>query len=165
MTLSQQIANQFRDVMLSGNWVATNFKTQLSEVSWQEANTKIDSLNSIAALTFHIHYYIEGLIKVLKGGTLDIKDKYSFDAPPINSKKDWDLRLDALWKDAETFADLIEQLSDDDLMSAFVEERYGNNFINIQALIEHSYYHLGQIVLIKKMLSEKNKNKRNSKKV
>ncbi|MFC4721653.1 DUF1572 domain-containing protein [Geojedonia litorea] len=154
MTLSKQISNQFRDVILSGTWVATNFKTQLSDVSWKDANTKIGSLNTIAALTFHIHYYIEGLVNVLNGGTLDIKDKYSFDAPPINSKKDWDQRLDKLWKDSETFAHLVEQMPDERIMSAFVEEKYGNYYINIQAMIEHSYYHLGQIVLIKKMLAE-----------
>ena len=34
----------------------------------------------------------------------------------------------------------------------FVDEKYGTFQRNIEAMIEHSYYHLGQIVLIKKML-------------
>ncbi len=152
MKLSTQIAKQFREVLLDGTWVATNFKVQLSDVSWEQATTKVASLNTIAALTFHIDYYIAGLIQVYEGGTLDIKDKYSYNAPSITSQNEWDQRLQKLWSNAETFANLVEQMPDNVLMQPFVEEKYGNNYINIQAMIEHCYYHLGQIVLIKKLL-------------
>jgi hypothetical protein len=152
MKLATQIANQVREVLLNGTWVASNFKTELKDLTWQQATTKIRSLNTIAALTFHIHYYINGLIKVLKGGSLDIKDKYSFDAPPIISQKDWEHLLNNLWIDAETFATFVEQMPDKQLMSPFVDEQYGNYYRNIQGIIGHSYYHLGQIVLIKKLL-------------
>ena len=152
MNLTSQIANQFREVLLDGTWVATNFKTQLSDMSWEQATTKVNSLNTIAALTFHIDYYIAGLIRAFQGGTLDIKDKYSYDAPPITSQKDWEQRIQKLFDNAETLANLIEQMTDDSLIQPFVEEKYGNNYINIQAMIEHCYYHLGQIVLIKKLI-------------
>lgn len=157
MTLASQIAKQFREVILNGTWVATNYKAQLENVTFKQATTKVDNLNTIAVLTFHIDYYIAGLIQVFKGGSLDIRDKYSFYAPPITSQKDWEDRLQKLWNDAETFANLIENLTDEALMQDFVEEKYGNNYINIQALIEHCYYHLGQIVLIKKLIEANSK--------
>ena len=152
MNLATQIAKQLREVLLEGTWVATNYKVQLEDVDWKQATKKVADLNTIADLTFHINYYLEGLIQVFQGGKLDIKDKYSYDAPPITSAKDWDERMQKLFYDAETFATLIENLSVQDLMQSFVEEKYGNNYINIQAMIEHCYYHLGQIVLIKKLL-------------
>jgi len=152
MNLAPQIAKQLREVMLEGTWVATNYKVQLQDVDWKQATTHVADLNTIAFLTFHIDYYLKGLIQVFQGGTLDIKDKYSYDAPPITSATDWEARKQKLFNAAETFANLIEQMSDDTLMLPFVEEKYGNNYINIQALIEHCYYHLGQIVLIKKLL-------------
>jgi len=157
MTLSKQIAKQIKEVFLDGTWVATNYKTQLSDVSWAQAITKVNDLNTIADLAFHIDYYLDGLIRVFQGGTLDIKDKYSYDAPAIASEKDWELRLQKLFNDAETFAQLVEQMTDNEIMQPFVEEKYGNNFINIQAMIEHCYYHLGQIVLIKKLLKVNSK--------
>jgi len=152
MYLAPQIAKQLREVLLEGTWVATNYKVQLEDVDWKQATKKVADLNTIADLTFHIDYYLNGLIQVFQGEKLDIKDKYSYDAPPITSAKDWDLRMQKLFYDAETFATLIENLSVQDLMQSFVEEKYGNNYINIQAMIEHCYYHLGQIVLIKKLL-------------
>ncbi|MCB2092400.1 MAG: DinB family protein [Alphaproteobacteria bacterium] len=153
MTPSAQLANRFREVILNGRWVAnTNFKAQLSGVSWEQATRKVGSLNTIAALTFHIHYYIAGILKVFEGGALDIRDKYSFDMPPIQSQQDWDKLRDSLWRDAERFADLVEQMPEARLQAIFVDEKYGAYQRNIDGMIEHSYYHLGQVSLIRKLL-------------
>jgi len=89
---------------------------------------------------------------VFQGGTLDIKDKYSFDFAPIESQEEWELFLSKFWNDSEEFALLIEQMEEEKLEQVFVEQQYGTYLRNIDAMIEHSYYHLGQIVLIKKML-------------
>lgn len=155
MKTTTQLAHRFREVILNGTWIAnTNFKAQLSDVSWQLAVKKVGSLNTIAALTFHIHYYIAGILNVLKGGSLDIRDKYSFDLPPILSQEDWENLLNTLWADAEMFAELVEKMPEEKLYEAFVDEKYGNYLRNIDGMIEHSYYHLGQVVLIKKMIAE-----------
>jgi uncharacterized damage-inducible protein DinB len=154
MNLITQIANQFKEVQLSGTWVATNLKTQLSDVTWEQANTKIGSLNTIAALTFHINYYVAGIIQVFEGGSLDIRDKYSYDMPPVESQADWEKLLKKSFSDAERFALLVEQMTDEKLWTDFADEKYGNYYRNILGMIEHSYYHLGQIVLIKKLIRE-----------
>ena len=56
------------------------------------------------------------------------------------------------WKDSEELALLIETMEETKLNAYFVEEKYGSYYRNIDAMIEHSYYHLGQIVLINKIL-------------
>ena len=153
MSQTQQIANQFREVHLKGDWVAgTNLKDQLTDLTWQQATTKIGSLNTIAALAFHLNYYIAGLVQVFEGGPLTIRDKYSFDGPPIQSQADWEQLLTKTWSDAEKFADLIAQMPDAQLKTAFIDAKYGNYEKNIHAMIEHVYYHLGQIVLLKKLI-------------
>ncbi len=153
MESTKQLADRFREILLNGDWVvATNFKDQLSDISWQQATTKIGKFNTIAALTFHIDYYIAGILNVFEGGSLDIKDKYSFDFKPIESKEDWKKLLDKLWQDAEKFAILLAQMPDKKMEEVFADKKYGTYHRNINALIEHSYYHLGQITLIKKML-------------
>lgn len=155
MNQTFQIANRFREVILNGTWIAnTNFKDQLVDSDWQMATKKVDSLNTIAALAQHIHYYISGILNVFNGGTLDIKDQFSFNFPVIESQEQWNLVLNKFWNDAEIFARKVETMSDEKLDSVFVDEKYGSYRRNIEAMIEHSYYHLGQIVLIKKMLSQ-----------
>jgi len=152
MEIPSQIASRFREVILNGTWVAnTNFKDQLSNLSLEQATRKIDSLNTIAILTSHVHYYISGILNVLEGGTLDIKDKFSFDFPPVKSKEDWETILNNFWSDSEKFASLVEQMPEEKLKEDFTDKRYGSYERNINAMIEHSYYHLGQIVLLKKL--------------
>ena len=154
MKNNAQTAKRFREVILNGTWIAnTNYKDQLGDLPWEIATTKINTLNTIAVLAQHVHYYIKGIKNVLKGGSLDISDKYSFDFPPVQSKNDWETFLSAFWQDAEEFARLVEQMPEELLNEVFVEEKYGTYQRNIDGIIEHSYYHLGQIVLIKKMLA------------
>ncbi|AZB31219.1 DUF1572 family protein [Chryseobacterium balustinum] len=156
MSTTSQLAKRFREVLLDGKWIAnTNFKEQLSDVTWEQATTKIDSLNTIAMLTFHIDYYIAGLMNVFDGGDLEIKDKFSFDFPPIESQEQWESLLNKLWQDSEKFATLLEQMPDSKLDKVFVDEKYETYLRNIDGMIEHSYYHLGQITLIKKMILSK----------
>ncbi len=154
METTQQIANRFREVILNGTWIAnTNYKAQVLNTTWQQATRKVSTLNTIAALTFHINYYIAGVLNVFKGGTLDIKDVNSFNCPPITSEQDWHNLRDTLITNAEYFAVTLEQMPNTILETVFVDEKYGNYRRNINAMIEHSYYHLGQITLIKKLLT------------
>ncbi|MBO9585796.1 MAG: DUF1572 family protein [Flavobacterium sp.] len=154
MKSTTEIANRFREVILNGTWIAnTNFKDQLENLDWKIAVTPIQNLNTIAALAQHIHYYIVGINQVFKDGSLEIKDKFSFDFPPIQSQEQWNAFLTQFWNDAEEFASLVEQMSDEKLDDVFVDIKYGTYKRNIEAMIEHSYYHLGQVVLLKKQLT------------
>lgn len=149
-----RLAKRFREVSLDGLWIAnTNFKDQLKDVTWEQATAKVGSLNTIAMLTFHIDYYIAGLIRVFEGGDLEIRDQYSFDLPPIESQEQWEELLNKLWNDSEKFASLLEQMPDSKMDEVFVDGKYGTYLRNIDGMIEHCYYHLGQITLIKKLLS------------
>lgn len=152
MNSSQQIAKHFREIYFGGNWTCSNLKEQLADVSWQEANAKIASFNTIAALSWHIHYFTRAALHVLQGHALDAHDKFSFDHPPIQSEADWASMLDKTWSEGETFAALIEALPEEKLGENFVEEKYGLYYRNLHGIIEHAHYHLGQIVILKKLL-------------
>ena len=150
---ASSLATRIREVILNGKWIAnTNLKEQLENLPLQSAKMKIGEHNSVAALAFHIHYYVKGVMKVLQGGPLDIKDQYSFDMPELNSEAQWRKMVEDIFSDAETFAAEIEKLTDEQLARDFVNPKYGSVGRNINAIIEHSYYHLGQIVLIRKLI-------------
>lgn len=152
MENSKQIAQRFKEVMLSGDWVAnTNYKKLLSQITWEQATYKIPFLNTIAELTYHVNYYITGVLNVFLGGNLEIKDKYSFSMSPIYSQEDWENLRNSLEINSEKFANHVDALSNEKLEEIFVDKKYGNYQRNIEGIIEHSYYHLGQISLIYKM--------------
>ncbi|MFZ1529550.1 MAG: DinB family protein [Ferruginibacter sp.] len=152
MNLTSQIAAHIRQVHFGGNWTAVCLKEQLAGVNRETAVTKITGFNTIAALVFHINYYISAVQKVLAGGTLDAKDACSFEHAPIETEADWETLLNKTWADAESFANLIEKLPDSKLTETFLDEKYGNYYHNLHGILEHTHYHLGQIVMIKKIL-------------
>jgi hypothetical protein len=49
---------------------------------------------------------------------------------------------------------MIEQLPETKLWEDFWGEKYGNFYRNFHGIIEHGHYHLGQIVLIKKIIQQ-----------
>lgn len=155
MKRSDFIANRLREIFLDGYWIAnTNYKDQLENINWEQAIDQVAGLNTIAALTYHINYYLSGILNVFNGGLLEIKDQYSFDLPPILSEADWKKLVSALFVNASAFADAVEQMPDEKFDEVFVNEKYGTYLRNIEAVIEHSYYHLGQVVLIRKLASK-----------
>src|SRR5258705_11982253 len=89
MKVTKQLARHLREVHFGGNWTDSNLKNCLADVSWQMATRKVNSFNTIAALTFHVNYFVEALLKVLTGNPLDSKDSLSFNHPPIQSEADW----------------------------------------------------------------------------
>ncbi|MBU3821553.1 DUF1572 family protein [Flavobacteriaceae bacterium XHP0103] len=154
MKSTEQLANRLHEVILSGTWIAnTNFKDQLENLDWRIATTSIEEHhNTISVIAQHIHYYIEGLKNVFINGKLEISDKHSFDFPPIKSHAEWMAIQKKLWEDTEALSKLIEKMPQSQLYDDFVDKKYGSYLRNINGMIEHCYYHLGQIVLIKKLV-------------
>jgi uncharacterized damage-inducible protein DinB len=156
MTRAHSLAARLREVLLTGRWIAnTNCQEQLLATQWEQATQQVGSLNTIAALTFHVTYYLQGLLHVLQGGKLEISDKYSYAFPAITSENDWRRLVSEFLHSAEEFSRQVEQLDDSWLERPFAEEKYGSYARNIEGVIEHSYYHLGQVVLIRKLLASK----------
>lgn len=152
MNYSNLIANHLNQVYFGGNWTASNLMAVLDDVSLDKASTKVKDLNTILALSFHIHYYLKGTMDGIKNGELTIRDKFSFDHPTLSTESDWQDFKNTMWAEAKEFILLIEKLDDQLLHSDFIDKKYGSYYRNLMGIIEHTHYHLGQIVGLKKMI-------------
>ena len=153
MKLTEQIAKHLRQIHVGGNWTASNLRDKLADVSWEQATTRVNGLHTIAALVYHMNYFVAATLKVLQGGPLDAKDKFSFDHPPIPSQQDWSSLLEKTWSDAENLALAIEQMPENQLWEHFVDEKWGSYYRCLHGPIEHCHYHLGQITMLMTMLA------------
>jgi len=155
MTRNIIIAGRLREVFLNGYWIAnTNYKEQIQSIDWRQATQKTGNLNTIAALIYHVNYYMAGLLNAFENGKLEISDKFSFDVPQIGSEATWNNLVADFLNNAEKFASKVEQMNDSIFDQTFFDEKYGSYLRNIEGIIEHSYYHLGQISLIRKMIMQ-----------
>lgn len=87
-------------------------KDTLADISWQQAITNVYSLHTIATLVFHVNYYVNPILKVLQGGTLNASDKFSFDLTLVTSEEEWQKLITKVMTEAEFFAGEIEKLDE-----------------------------------------------------
>ncbi|MBV7267607.1 DUF1572 domain-containing protein [Winogradskyella luteola] len=153
MKTTQLIATSLHQVYFGGNWTASNFRDNLKGVTLEIATKEVKGLNTILALSFHIHYYVKGTMDVLNGGELTIRDKFSFDYPKLQTEAEWQEFQNTMWKECKEFISLIEKLDDNALDTFLAEQKYGTYYRNLAGIIEHTHYHLGQIAIIKKFLT------------
>ena len=152
MNLPPLLAKHLKETFFGGNWSDVHLEQAIAGLTWQEATTSVYGLNTIAALVYHINYYVEAILKVLTGNPLDSSDKYAFDLPPIASDESWIELIERTRQAVQKLCGLIEQLPESQLWETFSDSKYGTYYRNLQGLIEHSHYHLGQIVVLKKIL-------------
>ena len=156
MKRTEYLSTRLREVLLDGKWIAnTNVKEQITAINEKQATHQTGDLNTIAALTFHLTYYLKGILNVFNGGDLEIRDKYSFDLPDITSEEDWNSLVSDFVSSSEKFIQDVETMDDEQLDEDFVKSTYGSYYRNIEGVIEHSYYHLGQMVLLSRLLKNK----------
>lgn len=148
------LSKHFRDVHFGGNWTCVNLKDTLLNINWLHATTPVYSLNTIAMLVFHVNYYVVAITDVLTGKPLTSQDKFSFDLKPITSEEEWQLLIHKTLQDAEHLAVLIENLNPSYLDLEFTDPKYGTYYRNLLGVIEHTHYHLGQISILKKIITE-----------
>ena len=136
MNHSEALAKQYHDLIEGGNIAGVGFKEVLHDVTWQEATTQIG--------------YVKMVTKMLEEGQLEGNDAASFVHEPVTSKEAWETLLDNTWHEAKVFTKLVAQLPEKRLSEPF--KVYGTYYRNLHGLIEHTYYHLGQMRLLKKLI-------------
>jgi uncharacterized damage-inducible protein DinB len=151
-TATHLLALHLQQLFFGGNWTSSNVKDALAGISLAHAQHKIANLNTIAALAWHINYYVEAILNVCKGNQLIANDAYSYDVPHFNNEQEWQFFIEQMLNNAAQLYQSIISLSPDTLSHVFCKEQYGTWHRNIAGLIEHSHYHLGQICLLKKLL-------------
>jgi len=151
MEVAKHLAKNLRALYFGKNWTATDYQTALADLTWEEAGQNIGGCNSILTLVHHTTYYMKVQIPVLDGGALIASDKESFEHLALENEADWIALKKDMFSIAESYAAKIEKLPGSILDQPFADEKYGSYYRNIQGVIEHSHYHLGQIVLLKKL--------------
>jgi hypothetical protein len=152
MELSEQLARHWKAVFTGGNWTSVNLRDTLSDVDLKRARTQVRGVNAIAALTYHLNYYTEGVLDVFAGKPLVIRDKYAWDLPELKEEDNWNRLRQRLLASGDKLADAIAAFPNDRWEYDFTDAKYGSYLSNIMGLTEHAHYHLGQMVIIKKLL-------------
>jgi hypothetical protein len=154
MSISKEVARHLRELFIGDNWTWSCMKDALSTTTWKTAVRRpIRNGNNIAMLVYHMNFYLNVVYLRFTEDKHGFEYDESFNVPEIRSEADWQALVAKTWADMEALAVVIENLPDEKLLDP-ISPVHGSNYKNFHGMIEHCYYHLGQIVLLKKMIEK-----------
>jgi uncharacterized damage-inducible protein DinB len=154
MKITELIAQHITEVFEAGNWTDVNIKDTLTDVTYREATTVTKaSYNTIAALLHHICFYNEIVLTRLKGINPAIDAANGFDVPAIKNEEDWVMLKESTFHSAHQLASAVRQFPEEKLFELTVTG-HSTHYKTLHGISEHAHYHLGQMVLLKKLIRQ-----------
>lgn len=152
MKITELIAQHLIQVHEGGNWTEIDITSTLKDVSLDEAVLRtIASPNTIAALLHHITFWNLEVMRRAKGIKTQVDESNGFNYPALNTEADWlQLKEDNI-QSAHQLAAAIRQFDEATLFKP-MEVHTSSAYKNFQGLVEHAHYHLGQMVILKKLI-------------
>lgn len=152
LQVSKLISTHLKEAFEGNNWSEVNVRDTVKDITFPEAVTKTKaSPNTIAALLYHMTFYNKAVHERLLGREPQINAANGFDMPPLTSEADWEHVKNEAFSAAEKLAEAICIFPDEKLMDQ-VPPGKGSFYKKFHGVIEHNYYHLGQIVILKNLL-------------
>lgn len=144
------LAQHIQEAFVTQNWCGPGILPLVQNLTWQQATQVPIGNHSVATLTFHVQYYLQAICQVLQHQPVTVTDTKSFDLPAITSETDWQQLLAQTNQQVQATCDALQNAPNTVWETWFIAEKYGTVQHNIMGIINHVYYHLGQIALIKK---------------
>jgi len=143
MKESQRIIKLFNDLYEGSPWIGENIKGTLENISAEKAARKIiPGKNSIWEIAIHMVRWRETLLERLQGNKIPSPDHNYFEPVTDRSNAAWKKTLEELKASQVDWINFLEVID---------EPTLEKNYDDIQGIIQHDAYHLGQVVMMGKM--------------
>jgi len=149
MNIAPLVAQHVAEVV-HGNWTDIYLDEAIADVTYDEAiNVPAGLVNSIAMLVNHLELYNFVVTERLLG-TDPVVDSSNGMVTTIHNEDDWQLLKQRTLDSFKKLADMVSQLPDANLHT-LTPAGSTTFYKTLHGLSEHAHYHLGQIVLLKKL--------------
>lgn len=146
------IATLIKETATGNNWTGINTETALHGITAEQAVKRIHANHlNIAELTAHLTCWNMVIGRRLNGE--DYQPEKEGDFPVINflSESEWEA-LKAAFMDSFIFLETRMASKEDSILNQPIFEGGTSAYRNLHGQVSHLHYHLGQIVLLKKLL-------------
>lgn len=144
-TLSDNLENAFR----GNNWTDVSIAATLVDISFAQANLRTAaSPNTIAMLVNHLWYWNTVILQRMAGDDPVVPLTNGFDPDPITSESEWQALVSKAERSFNELAAAIRNYPLDKLGSR-TNRNASTISENLFGIVEHAYYHLGQVVILK----------------
>ncbi|MEO8535688.1 MAG: DinB family protein [Flavobacterium sp.] len=152
MSENKRISNLYQSIYNGEPWLEVTLAKTLENVSSEQACRKINpNLNTIWEIVNHLIQWRRNILKRVQGETVTTPDHNYFVPVLDSSEAAWEQSLQSLAKSQELWNAFFEDFNDADLEKIYPSNNH-TYYEHIHGIIQHDVYHLGQIVILKKLL-------------
>ena len=152
MKITNLIAMHIIEVYEGNNWTDVNIADTIKDINWQQAQQQTPgSSNTIASLLHHLHYWNGILMQRINGINPSIPGANGYDVGELKNENDWNTLKEKTHQSFIQIADAVKNFPEEKLSETYAAGK-SSYYKNLQGIVEHAHYHLGQIVILKKLL-------------
>jgi uncharacterized damage-inducible protein DinB len=152
MEETKRVLKLFSDLYDGNSWIDVTIAGTLKNVNYRQAYTKVASnLNSIWEIVNHLVSWRETVLKRMNGVTIDEPQNNFFEPVKNNSDEAWQATLYRFDESQKTWQQFLAGFDDHNLEKYYSQSKY-TYYDLMHGILQHDAYHLGQIVLLKKMV-------------
>ncbi|SFP83861.1 DinB family protein [Parafilimonas terrae] len=154
MIITNLIAEHIRQVYEGDNWTEVCIADTISNINFQQAQQRTaGSPNTIASLLHHLYYWNEIMVQRMQGKNPQVLQTNGFDVEELKREEDWLALKEKAHHSFIQLANAVKNFPADKLNETYAEGK-STFYKNLQGTTEHAHYHLGQMVIIKKLLAQ-----------
>ncbi|MFQ6602575.1 DinB family protein [Flavobacterium sp. C3NV] len=152
MSESKRVSNLYQSIYNGNPWLEVTLANTLENVTAEQAYRKINpNLNTIWEIVNHLIQWRRNILRRVQGEIITTPDHNYFVPILDSSEASWEQSLQSLAKSQEMWNACLSDFNDADFEK--IDQNNNHNFYeDIHGIIQHDVYHLGQIVILKKLL-------------
>ncbi|WP_316633595.1 DinB family protein [uncultured Flavobacterium sp.] len=152
MSESKRVSNLYQSIYNGNPWLEVTLADTLKDVTAAQAYKKINpNLNTIWEIVNHLIQWRKNILRRVQGEIITTPDHNYFVPILDSSEPAWEQSLQNLAKSQESWTTCLSDFNDADFEK--IDHNNNHNFYeDIHGIIQHDVYHLGQIVILKKLL-------------
>jgi uncharacterized damage-inducible protein DinB len=151
---TERISSLIKAIYNGHPWLDVNFTDNLSKLTCQLAGRKAHPrLNSIWEIVEHLVSWRMNVLKRVQGDVIKTPDNNYFAPVTEQSEEAWMATMARFQESQDAWIKFLAQ-SGDDILEKIYPVDHKTYYEHIHGIIQHDAYHLGQIVLLTKMLQE-----------
>jgi uncharacterized damage-inducible protein DinB len=150
MSHLQYLAQSLQDLYDGNPWIEVTFTDHLRRINAQQAIKRFNGSNCIWQIVNHVIYWNQRVLRYLNNEQPEQDgDLPDFYLPENHGEENWQATQHRLEHAVQQLADAIRTFPEDKLYELFPGTTHTAAYY-FHGVVEHSAYHLGQIVLLGK---------------
>lgn len=154
----ERIEDQLKRAHEGNAWHGPSLSEVLTDVTAEQAVAKpIEGTHSIWELVLHIAAWEDAVRRMLVKERVKVTDEENFPTVSDNSEEAWQKTIAHVAEINKRLRETLKEFPDEQLNELIIpiDERY-SAYATLHGVVQHTLYHTGQIVILKKILDLKN---------